>query len=61
MTPHMKPGWKTTEFWLSLATTVWAVASHALPPVVQGVVAAVATGAYAIGRAVTKAHAAKAP
>jgi len=61
MTPLLKPGWKTTEFWLSLAASVWAIFGHALPPLVQGVVVAVATGAYGVGRAVTKASAARTP
>jgi hypothetical protein len=53
----MKPGWKTTEFWLSLATSAWAIFGHVLPPAAQAVVVGVATGAYAIARAVTKAAA----
>ena len=64
MTPHMttsKPGWQTTEFWLSVATSAWAIFGHALPPLVQGVVVAVVSGTYAIGRAVAKATHAKAP
>jgi len=60
--PSMKPGWQTSEFWLSVAASVWAVVGHALPATAQAVVVAVASGAYAVGRAITKAaHAAKAP
>jgi len=51
----MKPGWKTTEFWLSVATSAWAILGHTLPPAIQGVVVAVATAAYAVSRAVVKA------
>jgi hypothetical protein len=57
----MKPGWKTSEFWLSLATGAWAMFGHVLPPTVQGLVVGVASGAYAIGRAITKAAHASAP
>jgi hypothetical protein len=51
----MKPGWKTTEFWLSTAVSAWAIFGHVLPPVAQAVVVGVASGAYSIARAVAKA------
>ena len=54
----MKPGWKTTEFWLSLATSAWAIFGGTLPAAAQAVVVAVASGAYAIGRAVVRRRAA---
>lgn len=61
MFQRMKPGWKTTEFWLSLATSAWAIFGHVLPPAAQGVVVGVATGAYALARAITKAAAPSSP
>jgi hypothetical protein len=53
----MKPGWKTTEFWLSLATSLWAVFGHMLPPPAQAAVVSAASVGYAISRAVTKSNA----
>lgn len=53
----MKPGIRTTEFWLSLATSLWAIFGHTLPPVAQAVVVGVSSGAYAIARAIAKAAA----
>lgn len=55
----MKPGWQTTEFWMSLATSIWAVVESSLPPLVRVVVPAAATAVYTIGRAITKAAASK--
>ena len=54
----MKPGWKTTEFWVTLGTTLWALFGHALPPTAQALVATVVPAAYSIGRAIAKAAAA---
>lgn len=51
----MKPGWKTTEFWVTLATSAWAIFGHQLPAAIQGVVVAVASAAYAVSRGVVKA------
>lgn len=51
------PGWKTTEFWVTLLTIVAAIASMAegYLPAEWGVAAtAVSSGAYAIGRALSK-------
>jgi len=48
-----KPGYKTTEFWLTLATVVGtfiASLSDALPPRYAALASTVATGLYAIGR-----------
>lgn len=51
----MKPGWKTTEFWVTVATSLWAMFGQSLPAAAQGVVVAVASAAYAVSRAVVKA------
>lgn len=51
----MTPGWKTSEFWVTIATTLWAAFSHVLPPAAQAVVVAVVPGAYSIARAISKA------
>jgi hypothetical protein len=56
----MKPGWKTTEFWVTIATTLWAAFGHALSPAAQAVVVAVVPGVYTAARAVQKAVAAHA-
>jgi len=56
----MKPGWKTTEFYMSIATALWGALAPALPSWAHAVVPAVASAAYAIGRAVTKRGAAPA-
>lgn len=50
----MKPGWKTTEFWLTLATSLWGVFGNSLPPLAQAIIPTVATAAYTIGRAIAK-------
>jgi hypothetical protein len=49
-----KPGWRTTEFWVTVATTAWSLFGHTLPPLAQAVVAAVVPAAYSIARAVAK-------
>jgi hypothetical protein len=59
MIAGMKPGWTTTEFWISAATAIWGIFGHALPPIAQAVVVGVASGAYTIGRAIAKAAASK--
>ena len=56
----LKSGFKTSEFWISAATTAWALLSHALPPVAQTVIGVGVPAAYTIGRAIVKASAAKA-
>lgn len=53
-----KPGWKTTEFWLTLLTTVGGVAGElaGFLPKGVGVIAATVSGvAYSISRGITKA------
>lgn len=49
-----KPGWQTTEFWVTVATSVWAIFGHSLPPTSQAVVVGVAQAAYAVSRALAK-------
>lgn len=53
----MKPGFQTSEFWLSTFGAIWGVVSPLLPgvSVVQTMVPALAGAAYAIARAWTKA------
>lgn len=57
---EMKPGWKTTEFWLTLATQVPVVVGiflGATNPITLGLGAA-ATIAYTLGRSWSKGNAA---
>ena len=49
----MKPGIKTTEFWLTIAVNAAALIStlaDALPPRYGAIMATVATGLYALAR-----------
>lgn len=61
----MKPGWKTSEFWLSLLTSALGIfallGGHGVPPQVQGVIATAgavlatgSTAAYAVSRGLAK-------
>lgn len=53
----MKPGWKTTEFWvtaLSIAGLVVASLAATLPPPYAAIGAGVAAAAYAISRGLAK-------
>ena len=53
----MKPGWKTTEFWLAVATALGGLAAalaDALPPKYAAAMAAAATFAYALARGLAK-------
>ena len=53
----MKPGWKTTEFWLAALTSVGAVAAAiagVLPPQSGAIATAVATAAYSLARGFAK-------
>ena len=50
----MKPGYMTTEFWVTLATNAWAMFGGMVPAPWNGIIVAVATAAYAIARALTK-------
>ncbi len=55
----IKSGLKTSEFWLSAATTAWALLSHALPPLAQTVIGVGVPAVYSITRAIVKAQAVK--
>lgn len=53
----MKNGWKTTEFWVSILTTIGAASaslSGLLDPKYAAIVAGVSSVAYSISRAITK-------
>jgi hypothetical protein len=49
-----KSGLRSTEFWFSSIVAAWGMFGHALPPVAQAIVVAVATAFYSIARAVAK-------
>jgi len=52
-----KPGWRTTEFWVSIATAVGTVAASAegsLPPRYAALASTVAAVAYALSRGLAK-------
>jgi hypothetical protein len=55
MSLGMKPGWQTTEFWVTIATAGWAAFGHFLPPPLQAVVVTVVPAVYTIARTVAKA------
>lgn len=61
MIAGMKPGWQTTEFWVTLGTTAWAAFGHFLPAPLQAVVVTVVPAVYTIARTVAKAVAGAAP
>jgi hypothetical protein len=53
----VKPGWKTTEFWLAALTSVGAVAASIagiLPPQSGAVATAISTAAYSLARGFAK-------
>ena len=52
---NQRPGWKTSEFWLSLVTTVGGITTSALAGTKWGLVAsALASGIYAAARTLAK-------
>lgn len=54
---RVKPGWRTTEFWVTVAADVGAIAlaaEGALPHKYAAVLAAVSTAAYAVSRGLAK-------
>jgi len=56
----MKAGWRSTEFWITVATAVgslYAGASAFISPELSIKVVAIAGGVYALARAITKATA----
>jgi len=59
---NVKAGWKTTEFWMTILTSLSAMVGQfegAVPAPWGTILAAVVTAAYAIARALTKAAAPK--
>lgn len=53
----MKPGWKTTEFWATVALNVGAISAalaQVLPAKWAAVVGAVSVAAYNVSRGLTK-------
>lgn len=50
----MKPGVKTTEFYLTIIVALWGAVSPTLPPHISAAVVTVSTGLYAIGRGLAK-------
>jgi hypothetical protein len=56
----MKPGWQTTEFWATIGSTLWGIASTFIPAVspLHAFVPVIATGVYTIARTLVKATAA---
>lgn len=58
----MKPGWKTSEFWISIATDAGigaAALAGELPPKYAAIATAVSTLGYAIARGLAKHGAAR--
>jgi len=56
----MKAGWKSTEFWISIAAalgTFYAAAGAFISPELAVKVSAIIAGVYALARAITKATA----
>ena len=53
----MKPGYQTTEFWLTIATSLAAICAalaDVLPPKYAAVILSASSGLYAISRALAK-------
>lgn len=50
----MKPGYRTTEFWITIAASVWAAIAPGLPPQYQAAIPAIAGGLYSIARGIAK-------
>ena len=56
----VKPGWKTSEFWMTMATNVIAVVGALgkfIPAEASAVVMAIANAVYSISRSITKVNA----
>ena len=56
----VKPGWKTTEFWMTIATNVVTVAGALkglIPDDKAALIVAIANAVYGVARALTKATA----
>lgn len=52
-----RPGYQTTEFWVTLAASVAPYLVNALPPQYAALASAVLAGFYTIGRSMVKATA----
>lgn len=50
----MKPGWQTTEFWLTLIAAVQPFVSPAITPEKATAISAALVAIYSIARAITK-------
>lgn len=50
----MKPGYKTTEFWITTATSLWSIFSGMVPAPWNVAVPIVAAGMYSISRGLAK-------
>jgi hypothetical protein len=50
----MRPGIRTTEFWLTALTAIWGAVEPSLPPLARALVPAVAAVAYSISRGLAK-------
>ena len=50
-----KPGWKTSEFWVTLAVVVSPILNGLGIPIEAGVTETFVAGAYALGRSLYKA------
>lgn len=54
---NSRPGWKTTEFWLTVATAVAAMlatVADLVPAEMAGMLIAISNGLYAISRGLAK-------
>ncbi len=49
-----KPGWKTTEFWLTLVTTAWTMFGGMVPEPYNAILATVITSIYTAARTAGK-------
>lgn len=52
-----KPGWKTTEFWMNLASQagiLWGAVHGFVPPQYAAIISAVGIGVYTVARTVVK-------
>jgi hypothetical protein len=50
----MKPGYRTTEFWLTMATNLWAMFGGMLTPEQAMMAIGIVNGAYSIARGLAK-------
>ena len=57
LTKDVKPGYKTTEFWVTLLSTVASISASladVMPPKIGFILASISTTAYAISRGFSK-------